>query len=392
MASPFSRVTILVLDSAGIGEMPDAAKYGDQGANTLGNTARVNGGLHLPNLAKLGLGRIGPIEGVEAVPHPTASWGKMAEASPGKDTTTGHWEMAGVILPTPLPLYPNGFPKEILAAFKKQTGLDVLGNKPASGTEIIQELGDEHVATGKPIVYTSADSVFQIAAHEDVIPLERQYELSAIARKILDPHGTARVIARPFTGKSGAYARTKNRRDFSLPPPTETVLDVLKANKVQVTGVGKIKDIYAGQGITDSVHAKDNMAIADATLELLQTQKEGLIFSNFVDFDMLWGHRNNAKGYADGLEAFDKRLGDLLATLDRRDLLLMTADHGCDPTDVSTDHTREYVPLIAYAPAMAEGHDLGIRTSFCDLGQTLAENFGVKPIPNGTSFLKALIP
>lgn len=283
MKHPISRVTILVLDSAGVGEMPDAPVYGDEGSNTIGNTAKKVGGIRVPNLAKLGLGRIIPIQGVDADPHPKASWGKMAEASPGKDTTTGHWEMVGVVLKTPLPLYPKGFPKEILEELERQTGLEVLGNKPASGTEIIQELGDEHVRTGKPIVYTSADSVFQIAAHEGVIPLEKLYELSRIARKILDPSGTARVIARPFTGDKGAYSRTKNRRDFSLPPPEETVLDRCARAKVGVTGVGKIKDIFAGQGITDSVHAKDNPSIADATIDLLDSQKKGVIFSNFVD-------------------------------------------------------------------------------------------------------------
>ena len=375
------------MDSAGVGEMPDAKVYGDEGSNTIANTAKFNKGLKIPNLAKLGLGRLTKIEGVPADPEPIASFGKMAEASPGKDTTTGHWEMAGVILKTPLPLYPKGFPKEILDEFKRQTGLDVLGNKPASGTEIIMELGDEHVRTGSPIVYTSADSVFQMACHEGVVPLKRLYELSEIARKILDPYGTARVIARPFTGEKGAYTRTKNRRDFSLNPPEETVLDRLKAAKVQVTGVGKIRDIYNGQGIGDSVTAKDNTQIADATISLLDSQKKGLIFSNFVDFDMLWGHRNNAKGYADGLEAFDKRVGEMLARLDERDVLIINADHGCDPTDVSTDHTREYVPLLVYYGARKKGVDLGIRTSFTDIGQTLADIFGVAKMKNGTSFL-----
>ena len=387
MAHPIERVTILVMDSAGVGEMPDAKVYGDEGSNTIANTAKFAKGLHLPNLAKLGLGKITPIQGVQNDPHPIASWGKMAEASPGKDTTTGHWEMAGVILKTPLPLYPKGFPKEILDELKRQTGLDVLGNKPASGTEIIQELGDEHVRTGKPIVYTSADSVFQIAAHEGVIPLKKLYEISETARKILDPYGTARVIARPFSGEKGAYVRTKNRRDFSLDPPEETVLDRLKAAKVPVTGVGKIRDIYNGNGIGDSVAAKDNPSIADATLDLLASQKKGLIFSNFVDFDMLWGHRNNAKGYADGLEDFDKRLGKMLERMDERDVLIITADHGCDPTDTSTDHTREFVPLIVYYPGRKEGVHLGTRTSFTDIGQTLADIFHVKKMKNGTSFL-----
>ena len=386
-AHPIERVTILVLDSAGVGEMPDAKIYGDEGSNTIANTAQRNGGLKIPNLARLGLGKITSIQGVEDDPHPLASWGKMAEASPGKDTTTGHWEMAGVILQTPLPLYPKGFPGEILEEFKRQTGLEVLGNKPASGTEIIQELGDEHVRTGKPIVYTSADSVFQIAAHEGVIPLKRLYEISEVARRILDPHGTARVIARPFTGEKGAYVRTKNRRDFSLDPPEETVLDRLKAAKVPVTGVGKIRDIYNGKGIGDSVTAKDNAAIANATLDLLASQKKGLIFSNFVDFDMLWGHRNNPKGYADGLEAFDVRLGQMLEKMDERDVLIITADHGCDPTDTSTDHTREFVPLLVYYPGRKEGVHLGTRTSFTDLGQTLADVFHVAKMKNGTSFL-----
>jgi phosphopentomutase len=392
MKHPISRVTILVLDSAGIGEMPDAKLYGDEGSNTIVNTAKFAGGIKVPNLARLGLGRITSVPGVDADPHPKAFWGRMAEASPGKDTTTGHWEMAGVILKTPLPLYPKGFPKEVLDEFTRQTKLEVLGNKPASGTEIIQELGDEHVRTGKPIVYTSADSVFQIAAHEGVIPLKRLYEISEIARRILDPYGTARVIARPFTGEKGAYVRTKNRRDFSLPPPGETVLDRLKAAKIPVTGVGKIRDIFDGKGITDSVTAKDNPSIAQATIDLLDRQKSGLIFSNFVDFDMLWGHRNNAKAYAQGLEEFDVKLGEMLQRLDDRDVLFITADHGCDPTDVSTDHTREYVPLIAVCPAVKEGSDLGIRRTFSDLGQTIAEIFGVGTIANGTSFLNRLAP
>jgi phosphopentomutase len=346
----------------------------------------------LPNLEALGLGNIEPLEGCPPQPGAPAVAGRLLERSKGKDTTTGHWEMMGIVTAQPFPTYPHGFPHDVIDPFMHRTGRGVLGNKPASGTEIIQELGEEHQRTGKWIVYTSADSVFQIAAHEGVIPLKRLYEISEIARKILDPYGTARVIARPFTGEKGAYVRTKNRRDFSLPPPGETVLDRLKAAKIPVTGVGKIRDIFDGKGITDSVTAKDNPSIAQATIDLLDRQKSGLIFSNFVDFDMLWGHRNNAKAYAQGLEDFDVKLGEMLQRLDERDVLFITADHGCDPTDVSTDHTREYVPLIAVYPAVKEGQDLGIRRTFSDLGQTIAEIFGVGAIANGTSFLDRLAP
>lgn len=388
----FDRVTVLVIDSGGVGEMPDAADYGDAGANTIGHVAAHVGGLNVPTLQQMGLGRLTNVEGVPPSDEPTASFGRMAEASPGKDTTTGHWEMAGIVLEKALPIYPDGFPAEIIEPFCERAGVDgVLGNKPASGTEIIKELGVEHIKTGLPIVYTSADSVFQVACHVDAFGLERLYEVCEIARDIVDEVGLARVIARPFAGEPGEFYRTKDRRDYALTPPGRTVLEDLHEAGVPVTGVGKIKDIFQGKGIGDSVHAKDNGSIADATVELLRTQKKGFIFSNFVDFDMLYGHRNNPDGYGAALEALDTRLGEMLSLLTDDDLLVITADHGCDPTITSsTDHTREYVPLLAYSPRRKVGADLGVRKTFADLGQTLADNFGVSPISNGTSFLQEI--
>ena len=384
----FDRIVVLVVDSGGVGEMPDASEYGDSGSNTLANTARVVGGISVPNLGQMGLGCITDILGVPPVEAPIASYGRMAEASPGKDTTTGHWEMVGVILEEPLPLFPDGFSDEILDTFREKTGLDVLGNKAASGTEIIQELGEEHQRTGRPIVYTSADSVFQVAVHTDTIPLERLYEICELSRELLNPCGVARVIARPFTGTPGNYVRTKDRRDYALSPPGRTVLNHLTEEGIPVIGVGKIRDIFNGQGVTQSVHAKDNASIGEATIELLQKTRRGFIFSNFVDFDMLYGHRNDAQGYATALESFDQQLGVMLSLLGERDLLLLTADHGCDPTDLSTDHTREYVPILALAPRKKVGVDLGTRKTFADLGQTIAQAFGVEPIGQGVSFLK----
>lgn len=384
----FERITLLVIDSGGVGELPDAGDYGDAGANTLGHVAAHAGGLKLPNLGKLGLGHITELAGVPGSEPASGFWGRMAEASPGKDTTTGHWEMAGIILDDPLPIFPDGFPDSIIRPFTERTGLEVLGNKPASGTEIIKELGEEHQRTGKPIVYTSADSVFQIACHVDTIPLERLYEICETAREIVNDIGLSRVIARPFAGEPGSYWRTKDRRDYALNPPARTVLQDLDEAGVPVIGVGKIRDIFNGVGITKAVKAKANDTIADATIELLHNESKGFIFVNFVDFDMLYGHRNNPDGYAQALETLDVRLGEMLELLTETDLLLITADHGCDPTMTSsTDHTREYVPLLAYTPAMEQGADLGTRKTFADIGQTLAEAFDVKPIENGTSFL-----
>jgi len=343
----YNRVTIIVLDSAGVGALPDAHLYGDEGSDTLGNLSRAVGGLRLPNLQALGLGNIHGIQGVPPAEYPLASYGKMAEASPGKDTTTGHWEMAGVKLDEPFPTYPDGFPKEIMDAFEAATGKKPLGNKPASGTEIIEELGEEHVRTGRPIVYTSADSVFQVAAHTDVIGLDDLYGICEAARKILvPPHGVGRVIARPFTGSPGAFTRTVDRKDFSLAPPKDTLLDIAKKDGYHVVGVGKIEDIFAGRGLTGSVHTVSNMDGVDKTLDALSDIGRGIVYANLVEFDMLYGHRNDSEGYARALTEFDGRLPEFLDILGADDILFITADHGCDPTTPSTDHSREFVPLL----------------------------------------------
>lgn len=386
------RVVMIVLDSVGIGELPDAHRYGDAGSNTLGNLAARVGGLHLPHLAALGLGNIAPIQGVTPAEQPLGAYGKMAERSAGKDTTTGHWEMSGIVLSQPFPTYPSGFPAELIASFTKATGRGVLGNKVASGTEIIKELGDEHLRTGNPIVYTSADSVFQIAAHESVIPLDELYRICQSARELLQgQHAVARVIARPFTGSSGAFVRTPNRRDFSLPPPQPTILDVLTAAGHTVSAVGKIADIFAGRGVTRAVHSKNNMETVSLTLQYMREHHEkGLIFANCVDFDMLWGHRNDTAGYARGLAEFDARLPEVMAGLAQNDLLVILADHGCDPTTPSTDHSREYVPLLVYGSGVRPGVALGIRDTFTDVAATLAEVFGVRNPGPGTSFWSAI--
>jgi len=381
------KVILIVLDSVGVGELPDAAKYGDEGSNTLGNVAKAVGGLSLPNMQKMGIGNIIDIEGVPAVKEPTAAYGKAAEKSAGKDTTTGHWELAGVILDRPFPVYPDGFPPELIEEFEKRIGRKVLGNKVASGTEIIKELGDEHVKTGRPIVYTSADSVFQIAAHEEVIPVEELYEICKIAREILrGEHGVARVIARPFVGKSGEYLRTYNRADFSLKPPHDTLLDKVVRAGMEVIGVGKIWDIFAGQGITKAMHTEGNMDGVDKTLEAIDMIQKGLVFSNLVDYDMLYGHRNDPVGYAKALEEFDGRLPEILEKLGDNDVLIITADHGCDPTTVSTDHSREYVPVLVYGDRIKAGVKLGTLSSFSDIGQTVTDVLGCLSLKNGRSF------
>lgn len=381
------RVILIVLDSVGVGELPDAALYGDTGSNTLANTAKAVGGLHLPNLARLGLGNIIPILGVPPTNQPAAAWGKMAEQSAGKDTTTGHWEIAGLILDKPFPTYPNGFPREIMEPFEQAIGRKTLGNYPASGTEIIAELGAEHMETGYPIVYTSADSVFQIAAHEEVVPVETLYTWCRIARELLQgDHGVGRVIARPFVGKPGKFVRTAARKDFSLEPPAPTILDVLVTNGIPVYSVGKISDIFAGRGITESTPTKNNQATVDGTIQYMRS-KDGpcLIFANCVDFDMLWGHRNDPRGYADGLEEFDQRLPEILAELRPNDVLIILADHGCDPTTPSTDHSREYVPLLVTGEKV-QRQNLGIRETFADTAQTVAELFSVDFTSSGRSF------
>jgi phosphopentomutase len=384
------RVILIVLDSVGVGALPDAYKFGDEGTNTLGHVVESTG-IELPTMEKLGLGNIIPLKTVRPNPEAIGAYGKMAEKSAGKDTTTGHWEIAGLILKKPFPVYPEGFPNEVIEEFERRIGKRVLGNKPASGTEIIKELGEEHMKTGCPIVYTSADSVFQIAAHEEVIPLEELYRMCEIAREILKgEHAVGRVIARPFVGEPGNFVRTANRRDFSLKPFGPTVLDMLKEAGYTVYAVGKIEDIFAGQGITESVHTANNDEGVTATIDAMDAVKKGIIFTNLVDFDMLYGHRNDTKGYAKALKHFDERLPEIMAKLKETDLLIITADHGCDPTTPGTDHTREYVPLLVYSPSMEEGRNLGLRKTYADVAATIAEIFNVGPIQTGTSFLKEL--
>ncbi|AGA69818.1 phosphopentomutase [Desulfitobacterium dichloroeliminans LMG P-21439] len=385
------RVILIVLDSVGIGEMPDAHVYGDVGSNTLGNIAKVRGGLHLPHLQKLGLGNIELIQGVAPLACPDGSYGKMAERSPGKDTTTGHWEMAGVILAKAFPTFPQGFPDEFVQAFAKRIGREVIGNEVASGTEIIQRLGQEHVTTGKPIVYTSADSVFQIAAHEEIISLDELYRICEIAREMLDGDlRVGRVIARPFLGTAGSFYRTTHRHDYAIEPPHTMLLDGIKEKGLQVMAVGKIKDIYAGRGVTLHVPSISNKDGVDKTLDFMGEGKPGLIMTNLVDFDMLYGHRNDVEKYALAIEEFDARLPEILAGLGEKDILMITADHGCDPTTASTDHSREYVPLLVYGKQVNPGVNLGVRSSFADLGATIAEYLGTDQLRNGQSFLDDL--
>ncbi len=385
----FGRVIWIVLDSVGIGEMPDAAAYGDVGSDTLGNIARRRT-LRLPNMTRLGLGNIKPLAHVDAAAQPTAAFGRCALASPGKDTTTGHWEMVGIHLAKPFPLYPHGFPPEIMQEFERRIGRGTLGNCAASGTEIIKELGEEHLRTGKPIVYTSADSVFQVAAHEEVIPLWELYKICETARAILrGPYEVGRVIARPFIGQPGNFSRTPNRKDYAVPPPKGMLLDQLDANKVPVYSVGKIFDVFLGRGIGGHEKSKNNADGMAKTLDAMDELERGLLFVNLVDFDQLYGHRNDVEGYARALEEFDAWLPSLYGKLAEDDLVILTADHGCDPTTPSTDHSREYVPLLAYRPRKAEGVNLGVRSTLSDIGQTVAENFGTK-ISEGASFLEAI--
>lgn len=378
----------------GCGALPDAGAYGDEGSDTLGNTARAVGGLRMPNLLAMGLGNVHAIAGVPPAAEPAASWGRMVEASPGKDTTTGHWEMMGVVLDRPFPTYPCGFPQELMEEFSRRTGYGWLGNRPASGTAIIEDLGDEHLATGRPIIYTSADSVFQVAAHEHVIPVEELYRICETTREMLaGEHSVARVIARPFEGTSGAYRRTHRRRDFAMPPPSPTVLDILAGRGMKCFGVGKVGEIFAWRGVTESPHVEDNMDAFTKLVERVCSAEEGLVFANLVDFDMLWGHRNDVRGYASGLEAVDERVPELLAAMDYGDLLVVTADHGCDPTTGSTDHSREYVPLLALAKGRGRGVGLGTRSTFADVGATVLDFYGLaRDTPAGTSFLGEVTP
>jgi len=386
-----NRVIVIILDSVGIGEAPDAVAFGDVGSHTLGNMARVVGGLHLPHLERMGLGNIAILQGVQPQTEPTAVYGKLEEVSAGKDTTTGHWELMGVELERPFPLYPNGFPPEVMDAFEAEIGRGTLGNYPASGTVILDELGAEHLRTGKPIIYTSGDSVFQIAAHEEIIPVEELYAMCRVARRILTgPHEVGRVIARPFVGKPGSFTRTANRHDFSVSPPKPTALDRLKEAGLMVYAVGKINDIFNAQGITDYVYTTDNADGVEKTLAAMREQrKRGLIFTNLVDFDARFGHRNNPQGYANALTEFDERVPELLAALADNDVLVITADHGNDPTTPSTDHSREYVPILITGRAVRGGANLGVR-HFADLGATITALLGAAAPPCGNGFVEKL--
>jgi phosphopentomutase len=386
------RVLLIVLDSVGCGDAPDAEQYLDSGANTLANISEAVSGLNLPNLRSFGLGNLANIEGVPPVSESLAAYGRLTAVSAGKDTTTGHWELAGIPLQKPFPTYPNGFPDAVVQEFELHIGRKTIGNYPASGTEIISELGEEHLRTGKPIIYTSADSVFQIAAHEEVIPIDELYRFCEIARELLTgEHAVGRVIARPFIGTPGNFMRTEKRKDYSLEPLGETILDVIKHAGMEVAGVGKIEDIFAHRGLTMSNHSGNNMAGVDAILTYLNQDFNGLIFANLVDFDALYGHRNDPKGYADALEAFDRRIPEILAALRESDILIITADHGNDPTTPGTDHSRERVPLLIVGQSVRKNLNLGTRSSFSDIAATIGELLRVEWFGSGTSFAKNIV-
>ncbi len=386
----FNRVTLIVLDGAGIGAMPDAPEWGDAGSDTLGHICESRA-VRLPNLQGLGLGNIRPLNGVAKIEKPRGCYGKCALKSNGKDTTTGHWEMAGIILERAFPTYPHGFPQTLIDEFIRKTGVPgILGNIPASGTEIIKQFGAEHVKTGKPIVYTSADSVFQIAAHEEVIPLNRLYEICEIARSMLrGEHEVGRVIARPFLGEPGSFYRTENRHDYAVPPPRENLLPLLSEHGLDVVCIGKIASIYDSAGVTQDLTAKNNEQSIDQTIRALREDTRGLIFSNLVDFDMLYGHRRDTEGYAGALEHFDSRWPEIEAAMREDDLIIITADHGNDPTYRGTDHTREYAPLVVFGKRARPGVDLGTRRSLSDIGNTIAENFGLE-LNAGESFMSEI--
>lgn len=389
---PFHRIHLIVLDSVGIGEAPDAEAFGDVGSNTVGHIAEAIGGLTMPHMEKLGLANIVPVKGMEASESPSAYFGKLQEASVGKDTMTGHWEIMGLNIDTPFKVYPEGFPETLIKQLEEKTGRKVIGNKPASGTEILDELGKEHMETGAIIVYTSADPVLQIAAHEEIIPLEELYKICEIARELtLSPEFlVGRVIARPFLGEKGAFKRTSNRHDYALKPFDRTVMNEMKDIGKDVIAIGKINDIYNGEGVTKAIRTKDNMDGMDKLVEVVKEDFNGLSFLNLVDFDALYGHRRNPEGYGEALEAFDKRLPEVLEQMKDDDLLLITADHGNDPTFPGTDHTREYVPLLAYSPRFSGGKELELGKTFADIGATIAENFAA-PMPKfGSSFLSKL--
>jgi phosphopentomutase len=386
------RVIVIVLDGVGAGEAHDTASYGDSGSNSLSNTAKAVGGLKLPNLEALGFGYITPMQGVAAVSQPGGAYGRMQPISAGKDSVTGHWELMGVYLESAFPTYPDGFPAEVLDEFKRRTGYDVLGNKASSGTEIIKELGEEHVRTGKPIVYTSADSVFQIAAHEEVIPIERLYEICEIARAMLQgEHAVGRVIARPFVGDSAeTFKRTPRRRDYPLAPIQDTVMDKLLAQGRQVRATGKIDDLFGGRGISHTNHTTNNESSTLAMLAFMEADFEGLLFTNLIEFDMIYGHRNDPRGYADALEAFDAHIPDILKRLQPTDLVMIAADHGVDPTTQSTDHSRELSPLLVFGQTVNGGVDLGTRDTYSDVAATIAEIFKLEAPAVGKSFLREL--
>lgn len=386
------RIIVIVLDSVGVGALQDAYKFGDEDSNTLGNIAKVLGGLNLPNLEKMGLGNIISILGVKPQLSPIANFGKMAEVSAGKGSTSGHWELVGLHISKAFPTYPNGFPKEIMDKFHKAIGIQTLGNYPASGTEIIKVLGNEHIKTKKPIVYTSADSVFQIAAHEDTIPPEKLYKICKKAREILTgEHAISRVIARPFIGKNGKFTRTKRRKDFSLEPTGKMLLDYLKENEKEVLAVGKISDIFVGRGITKKFPTKNNLDGIKKIINLIGNNRGDMIFANLLDFDMLYGHRNNPEGYAKALAEFDENIPEILNSMKYNDILFITADHGCDPTTPSTDHSREYVPLIVYGKNIKSSVNLGIRKSFADVGKTISEILNIEADIKGESFAKLIL-
>lgn len=390
--SELKRAILVVLDGVGAGANPDAAVYGDEGASSLEHCARAIGGLELPHLGRLGLGNITPVMGTAPVEQAAGAYGRMAEAAAGKDSTTGHWEMTGVVLHTPLPTYPQGFPPAVVEAFEQAIGRKVLGNKAASGTEIIKELGEQHVRTGRPILYTSVDSVFQVAAHQEVIPLEELYHICQIAREqvMTGEHAVGRVIARPFLGVPGHFTRTEHRRDFSLAPPGLTLLDALKEAGRDVIGIGKIEDLFAGRGLTVGEHTETNREGMQATLDWLTRDFSGLLFVNLVEFDMLWGHRRDSQGYARALCEVDEWFARVQQQMRTGDVIVFTADHGVDPTYRGTDHTREHVPLLIYGEPVRAGVDLGVRPTYADLGQTLAQAFGVGPLAAGTSFARSI--
>ena len=387
-----SRVIWMIIDSVGIGALPDSEKFGDVNVNTLGNIVKNYKDIKLPNMLKLGLGNIDGIDSLEGVKSPIGAFGRASEVSKGKDTTTGHWEMTGVLVETPFKTYENGFPKEIIDEFERKTNRKVIGNKPASGTAILDELGEQQMKTGEVIVYTSADSVFQIAAHEEIIPLDELYKMCEIAREIMmGDNAVARIIARPFVGQPGAFERTSNRRDYSLSPFEDTVLDNIKNSNLDVIGVGKIEDIFNKQGITEAIHTKDNMDGVDQTINYMKKENNGLIFTNLVDFDSKYGHRRDVKGYKEALEEFDARIPEILENMEDDDILIINSDHGNDPTYKGTDHTREYIPMLICGKNVKSGLNLGTRSSFADIGATVADILDVKMPKHGNSFKNDII-